>query len=95
MINNLNLLYIHGPFQKLWKIQNKTKLKKQQQMYVGYLPYEFQPFAYPLTLCVINNGLIFFLHFFKKMIYFFLGKGAFLITYQKNTSLYHYILSYQ
>ena len=44
---------------------------------------EFELFAYPLTLCVINNGLIFFLHFSKKTIYFFLGKGAFLITYQK------------
>lgn len=50
-------------------------------------PYDFVLFAHPLTLSVINYGLIFFLHFSKKTIYFFLGKGALLISYQKNTSI--------
>lgn len=70
------------------KMKQTEQMKKQEKMHKFLwllLPYDFELFTHPLTLCVINYGLIFFLHFSKKTFYFFLGKGALLISYQKNT----------
>ena len=72
------------------KMKQNGQMKKQEKMHKFLwllFPCDFELFAHPLTLCVINYGLIFFLHFSKKTIYFFLGKGALLISYQKNTSI--------
>lgn len=73
------------------KMKQNGQMKKQEKMHkflwLLYPYYDFELFAHPLTLCVINYGLIFFLHFSKKTIYFFLGKGALLISYQKNISI--------
>lgn len=48
------------------KMKQTEQMKKQEKMHKFLwllLPYDFELFAHPLTLCVINYGLIFLLHF--------------------------------